>query len=39
MRAARIAYDREYRFDPTRKWRADFALPELGILIEVEGGA
>lgn len=29
---------REYQFDPIRKWRADFAWPELGILVECEGG-
>lgn len=28
----------EYKFHPTRKWRADFANPELKIIIEVEGG-
>jgi len=30
--------EREYRFDPTRKWRADFAWPALKLLVEVEGG-
>ena len=29
---------REHRFHPTRKWRFDYALPELKIAIEVEGG-
>lgn len=29
---------REYRFAPPRRWRADFAFPELKILIECEGG-
>ena len=29
---------REYRFHPTRKFRADFAWPELRLLVEVEGG-
>lgn len=29
---------REYRFDPKRRWRADFAWPELMLLVEVEGG-
>lgn len=27
----------EYRFDPERKWRADYAIPELKLLIEYEG--
>ena len=29
---------REWRFDPRRKYRADFALPLRRILVEVEGG-
>ncbi len=29
---------REYRFNPRRRWRADFAHPELKILAELEGG-
>ena len=28
----------EYRFHPTRRWRFDFAWPELKIAIELEGG-
>jgi len=28
---------REYKFHPTRKWRLDFAHPELMIAVEVEG--
>ena len=28
----------EYRFHPTRKWRADFAHLEGKVLIEIEGG-
>lgn len=27
----------EYRFDPKRRWRADFAWPERMLLVEVEG--
>jgi very-short-patch-repair endonuclease len=39
MRAAKIPEPmREYRFDPKRRWRADFAWPELMLLVEVEGG-
>lgn len=29
---------REFRFDPQRRWRFDFALPPLAIAIEIEGG-
>lgn len=32
-----IAYEREYRFAPPRRWRADFRVGNL--LIEVEGGS
>jgi hypothetical protein len=28
----------EYSFHPTRKWRLDYALPELKIAIEIHGG-
>ncbi len=28
----------EFKFHPTRKWRADFAIPGAKILIEVDGG-
>lgn len=28
----------EFPFDPVRKWRFDFAWPELKIALEVEGG-
>ena len=30
--------EREYKFDPKRRWRADFAYPSRQLLIEVEGG-
>jgi very-short-patch-repair endonuclease len=30
-------FEREYRFHPERKWRADFAWPEHKLLVEVEG--
>lgn len=29
---------REYKFYPGRMWRVDFAHPDLGIMIEIEGG-
>jgi very-short-patch-repair endonuclease len=28
----------EHRFHPTRKWRLDWAWPELKVALEVEGG-
>ncbi|APS51736.1 hypothetical protein AVI51_13345 [Piscirickettsia salmonis] len=30
--------EQEYRFHKTRKWRFDFAWPDLKIAVEVEGG-
>lgn len=33
------AWVSEYRFDPSRRWRADFAFLEARLLVEVEGGA
>ncbi len=30
--------EREYRFHPTRKWRFDFAWPELMVAVEIDGG-
>jgi len=38
LRVLNIHAEREYRFDPVRKWRFDFALLEERIAIEVEGG-
>ncbi len=32
------ALEREYKFHPSRKWRADYALPAAMVLIELEGG-
>ena len=29
---------KEYRFHPIRKWRYDYAIPQLKIALEVEGG-
>lgn len=34
----KIAYEREFKFHPTKKYRADFFLPAFNLLIEVEGG-
>lgn len=34
-----IPFEREFRFDPKRKWRADFMLDlDRRVLVEVEGG-
>lgn len=33
-----VALLREYRFDKSRRWRADFAWEEAHLLIEIEGG-
>lgn len=31
-------YLREHRFHPKRRWRFDFAWPELMVAVEIEGG-
>lgn len=33
-----LTLEREYQFDRSRKWRSDFALPAIKVLIEYEGG-
>src|SRR5690242_2238344 len=39
LRAAGISgFEREYRFDPVRKWRADRAFVEARLLVECDGG-
>ncbi|RSN81535.1 DUF559 domain-containing protein [Acinetobacter baumannii] len=38
LRALGIGFEQEYKFHPTRKWRADFLISNTKILIEVEGG-
>lgn len=35
---AHVTIEREYKFHPTRKWRADICMPEQSILIECNGG-
>lgn len=38
LAAVGIAFEREFAFHPTRKWRADFRLQGFDVLVEVEGG-
>ncbi|MCT9189078.1 endonuclease domain-containing protein [Acinetobacter baumannii] len=38
LKTHRISFEQEYKFHPTRKWRADFLITGTKILIEVEGG-
>jgi very-short-patch-repair endonuclease len=38
LKAHKIEFVQEFRFNPERKWRADFHLVDTKILIEVEGG-
>ena len=30
--------EREYRFDPQRKWQFDFAFPDQKVAVEIDGG-
>ncbi|MDC5257351.1 endonuclease domain-containing protein [Acinetobacter baumannii] len=38
LRACKISFEKEYKFHPKRKWRADFLITGTKILVEVEGG-
>ncbi|GEA69145.1 hypothetical protein PA3_33030 [Acinetobacter pittii] len=38
LKACKIGSEQEYKFHPTRKWRADFLITGTKIMIEVEGG-
>lgn len=38
LRDAGLIFEREYRFDPARRWRFDFALLAHALAVEVEGG-
>jgi len=29
---------REYRFHPVRRWRFDYAMPEVKVAVEIDGG-
>ncbi len=37
FRCYSIPVERQYRFCPTRKWAADFCLPDRKLVIEVDG--
>lgn len=37
LEAYKIAYEREYRFHPVRRWRFDFLIDDV-IAVEIEGG-
>lgn len=38
LRIYKVPFEREFQFDPERKWRADFCI-DPNILVEVEGGS
>lgn len=38
LTALKIEFEREFRFCPDRRWRADFRISDTKILVEVEGG-
>ena len=39
LRSLRLpAPEREYRFDDVRRWRFDFAWPDVLLAVEIEGG-
>jgi very-short-patch-repair endonuclease len=39
LKASRVGgWETEYRFHPTRRWRFDFAFPDLKIACEIDGG-
>ncbi|WP_336017119.1 DUF559 domain-containing protein [Acinetobacter pittii] len=38
LKSHKIGFEQEYKFHPTRKWRADFLITGTKILVEVEGG-
>ncbi len=38
LKDEKIKFEREFQFDPRRQWRFDFAFPDQGVAVEVEGG-
>lgn len=37
LRELRLRFEQEVRFHPTRLWRWDFTLPDVGVAIEIQG--
>ena len=37
LKSKGIEYVLEHKFHPSRKWRADIAIPSLNVLVEFEG--
>lgn len=38
LKAAKIKFEREFRFHPTRFWRVDFRIEGVPLLVEIHGG-
>jgi very-short-patch-repair endonuclease len=38
LRSKRLVFEKEYRFDSSRRWRFDYAIPAWKIAVEIEGG-
>jgi len=38
LTTAGIKFEREFRFDETRKWRIDFLITGTNLLVEINGG-
>lgn len=38
LKASKIEFQRQYKFHPERRWKADFMIPAGKLLIEVDGG-
>lgn len=39
LESLNVPYERQFRFDPHRQWKADFLLLGSKILVEVQGGS
>ena len=38
LKDAKVRYEKEYGFDPERKWRADIAIVGKKVILEIHGG-